>query len=114
MDEKRISADASRAYTFALRGLNGAKANKGGNVLTHKPSCYGIVLKWLIFVRKMTYAQFAKLYNGTTAQNLNYFINRADKKRFFDENVEKMCEVLNVEYDYFIEVCNKVQEKMGE
>ena len=112
MDEKRIAADASRAYTFALRAVNGSKANKGGNVLTHNPSCYGIVLKWLIYVRKMTYATFARLYNGTTAQNINYFINRADKKRFFDEDVEKMCEVLNVSYDYFISVSNKVQEKM--
>ena len=112
MDEKKISADASRVYTFALNSINGNKAGRGGNVLTHKPSAYGMVLKWLIFVKGMTYSQFAKLYNGTTAQNLNHFINRADKTRFFAEDIDKMCAVLNVTYDYFIAVSDKVQEKM--
>ena len=113
MDEKRVQADASRAYAFALKGMANDKAKCGGNVLTHKPSSYGVVLKWLIFVKGMTYAQFAERYNGTTAQNLNHFINRADKSRYFADDIEKMCNVLNVTYDYFIAVSEKVEEKMG-
>lgn len=112
MEEKRkISNDASRAYMFALKGMTGTKAT-GGNKLIHKPSCYGIALKWLIYIRGLTYAQFAKQYNGTTAQNANHLINRVKKEQFFAEDLEKMCSVLNVTYDYLIELCEEIEKKM--
>jgi hypothetical protein len=111
MDKKRIGADASRAYMFALKGITGAKAT-GGNKLLHKPSCYGVALKWLIYIRGLTYAQFAKAYNGTTGQNANYLINRVEKEKFLNEDLEKMCSVLSIEYDYFMELCEEIEKKM--
>lgn len=112
MEEKRIDADATRAYMFSVKGMNGIKPRSGGNQLKHKPSCYGIAIKWLIYIKGLTYAKFAKAYNGTTAQNINHLINRISKDRYFDDNIEKMCDVLNIEYDYFISLCEKIEERM--
>lgn len=92
-----------------------AKARVGGGYkLEHKPSSYGLVLKWLIKQRKMTYADFAKAYNGTTGQNVNNIINRVDKDRFFEEDVKQMCKVLGVKVSYFTRLANEVEELMGE
>lgn len=112
MDEKKLSADSTRAYMFALKSQSGIKPNCGGYVLKHKPSCYGIAIKWLIYVRGMTFAQFAKNYNGTTAQNINHMINRLDESRFYAEEIDKICEVLGVEYDYFVELSKRIKMKM--
>ena len=113
MEEKRtVEADANRAYMFSVKVSSGNKVRVGGYQLTHKPSSYGIALKWLMFIRGMSYATFAKRYNGTTAQNANHLINRINKERFFAENVEKMCNVLGVTYDYFVDLCDKIEEKM--
>jgi hypothetical protein len=112
MEESRVSADATRAYMFSIKSKSGSKPNNGGNKLKHKPSVYGIAIKWLIFVKGMTYAQFADMYNGTTAQNANYLINRISKDRFYEENLDKMCQVLGISFDYFSELCEKIEEKM--
>lgn len=114
MDEKKLNADATRAYMFAMKNMGGNKPRGGGNKLTHKPSSYGVALKWLIYIRGMTYAQFAQRYNGTTAQNANHLINRVSKDRIFDDDLDKMCKVLNVKYEYFIELCKRIEERMGQ
>lgn len=112
MDEKRLNADASRAYMFCLKGMSGIKPKSGGNPLTHKPSCYGVAIKWLLYIKGITYAKFAERYNGTTAQNINHLINRLNKERLYAENIDKICEVLNVSYDYFSALCDKIEAKM--
>lgn len=90
-----------------------AKARVGGGYkLGHQPSSYGLVLKWLIKQRKMTYDDFAKAYNGTTGQNVNNIINRTDKTRFFEENVVKMCEVVGVTVEYFTRLAEEVEKIM--
>lgn len=109
--KRNICADATRAYMFALKGITGAKAT-GGNKLLHKPSCYGIAIKWLIYIRGMTYASFAKQYNGTTAQNMNHIINRVKTEKFCTDDLERMCEILKVDYDYLIELCEEIQKKL--
>ena len=106
--ERNITADANRAYIFSLKSIN------GGNKLSHNPTSYGIALKWLIYVKGLTYAQFAQRYNGTTAQNANHLINRVGKDGFVAENLEKMCSVLNVEYDYLISLCEEIEKRMGD
>lgn len=112
MDEKRLNADATRAYMFTVKGKSGIKPKSGGNALTHNPSPYGVAIKWLLYIKGMTYAQFAQRYNGTTAQNINHLINRLDKERFFAENIDKICEVLTVDFDYFTALCEKIESKM--
>ena len=105
----QIKSDAMKIIRFSEKAKQGIKT-VGGNKLSHNTCSYGMVLKWLIYTRRMTYDQFGKLYNGTTGQNINHLINRCSKERFFDENLERMCEVLNVEFDYFKEVCNFVEK----
>ena len=112
MDEKRINADATRAYMFTLKAQNGIKPKSKGHALTHNPSSYGIAIKWLLYIKGITYAQFAQRYNGTTAQNMNHLINRLDKKRFFAENIDRICEVLTIDFDYFTALCEKIESKM--
>lgn len=100
---EKIKNDALKAFNFDL------KLRTGGLALTHKPACYGIVLKWLIHIKGFTYSQFAKLYNGTTAQNMNHLINRIDESRYFEEEIQKMCKILKVSTNYFNSVCKEVK-----
>lgn len=112
MDEKRITADATKAYMFTVKTSAVNKPRNGGYKLTHKPSAYGIAIKWLIFIKGMTYAKFAERYNGTTGQNINHLINRCSKERYFEEDIAKICDVLGVTFEYFTELCAKIEEKM--
>lgn len=100
-----------RAIKFADKAKNGIKT-VGGNKLAHNTCSYGVVLKWLIYTRKLTYDQFGKMYNGTTGQNINHLINRCGKERFYDENLEKMCNVLKVDIKYFNDLCQYVEKYM--
>lgn len=102
----KIISEAVKACKFDLKAIN------GGQALKHKPSSYGIALKYLVHKRGFTYDKFAKLYNGTTAQNLNYYINRCDKDRYFDENVEKFCKVLHISVEYFNTFCEEIEKIM--
>lgn len=114
MDENRLNADATRAYMFSVKAKNGIKPKSKGNILTHNPSSYGIAIKWLLYIKGITYAKFAQQYNGTTAQNINHLINRLDKERFFAENIDRICEVLTIDLDYFTALCEKIESKMEE
>ena len=60
----------------------------------------------------ITYAQFAKEFNNTTAQNLNNMINRVDKSRFFEEDIEKMCKILKIKPEYFTKLCDAIENIM--
>jgi hypothetical protein len=106
---KSVGLDAIRAVNF-----NGKLKNTGGYLLKHKPCCYGVALKWLINLKKMTYEQFGQKYNGSTGQNINHMINRTDKSRFFIEEIEQMCKVLRVKKSYFMELSRKIEELMEE
>lgn len=107
-----IERDVGRAYVYSMKVASGKNLKTGGLKLTHEPTAYGVALKWLMYMRKMTYADFAKRYDGTTAQNINYLVNRMDKEKFLAEDVNKICEILGVSYEYFIELCKKIEEKM--
>lgn len=58
----------------------------------------------------MKYADFAKRYNGTTAQNANHIINRMKKECFSAEDIEKVCKLLRVEPEYFYALSEKIEE----
>ena len=112
MEEKSIESDAIKAIRYNLVITNKQKSIRKVNTLTHNPSCYGIALKWLLYIRGMTYEQFAKKYNGTTRQNLNHIINRVSKDKILYDEIEKMAHILSVEYDYFMALAEKIDEKM--
>lgn len=110
-DEEKIRADANSAYALNLKSLNGKKAT-GGNRTKHQASSFGIAIKWLIYIRRMTYKEFAEMYNGTTAQNINHLINRIDKDRYFKDILEKMCMVLGVNLDYVYSLSDEIEKIM--
>ena len=64
--DKIIKSDALKAINYDAKFRLG-----GGYDLKHKPCSCGIVLKWLLGIKKITYSAFAKQLNNTTAQNLN-------------------------------------------
>lgn len=101
LEDRDIKKDSSSAYMFNLNIASGNKLNSGGYDLKHNPSCYGIAIKWLLHIRRMTYNDFGKRYNGTSGQNINYIINRMPKKRYFKEDIEKICSILDVSEEYF-------------
>ena len=109
---KQIKSDALKAVKFTEKAKSGIKV-VGGNKLSHEACSYGVVLKWLIYTRHLTYDQLGKLYNGTTGQNINHLINRCSKERFFEENLEKMCSVLGVTLQY-LEIASKFVEEYTE
>lgn len=106
-NKETILSDATRALQYDAR-----LKIVGGYDLTHKPCCYGILLKWILGVRRISYGEFAKKLNGTTRQNLNSLINRADKSRFFPDVIESICKALGVTTEYFYDVAKKIEELM--
>lgn len=107
MGERKIEIDAKKAYNYDAKARIG-----GGYKLTHKPSSYGIAIKWLMKTRGMTYSEFAFRYNRTSAQNINHLINRLPKERFFEEYVEKVCKTLGTTVRYFTDLCEEIEKLM--
>lgn len=110
ISEKRINTDASRAVAHNLRSESGIRPQTGGNYLLHKPCSYGIAMKWLLFVKGIKYRDFAKAYNGSTSQNINYLINRTRKELFYPEDIDKICEILEVDSEYFYALSERIEE----
>lgn len=106
MRKEQIIKDAIHAVRFTVKGKT------GGNKLTRQPTCYGVALKWLIYRKGITYAEFAQRYNGTTAQNANHLINRIGEDRYILDEVEKMCAVLEVDIKYFEKLVAEVKKMM--
>ena len=104
----KVNSEALSAYDFYKKTMSGYKV-VGGNKLKHKPTSYGVAIKWLIYKKKMTYKQFAYLYNGTTAQNANHLINRISNKEYFKGELEKICKVLSVSIKYIEELSAKLE-----
>lgn len=107
MTKDTILLDAGKAMRYDAH-----KRVAGGYELKHKPCCYGVALKWLIGVRKITYSEFAKRFNNTTGQNLNNMINRNDKSRYFEEDIERMCKILKIKTDYFYALSEAIETLM--
>ena len=112
-EKKSIESDAVKAIRYNTVITNRQKAIRGVNKLANKPSSFGMALKWLIYIKGMTYEQFAKRYNGTTRQNLNYLINRVPKENVIYDDLEKMLAVINVDFDYFMQLADCIEKKMG-
>lgn len=102
--ENTIVCDAYRAVRTDI------KKHTGGNALRHKPTSYGVALKWLINGRRYTYERFAREFNGTTAQNLNNIINRTGKGGYSVDDIRKMCEILQITTEYFYELSNEIEK----
>ena len=113
MVKERIMSDAYRAVRNNEKGEKAVKRGDKRNVLTHKPSSYGVAMKWLLNVRGVTFAQFGKRYNGTTGQNINHLLNRANKDNFDEENLRKMCFAIGVDFGYFMALSEEIEKIMG-
>ena len=110
--KRTIQSDASMAIRYNAVINNVHRAKVGGNKLTRNPRGYGIAFKWLIYTKGMTYEDFGKRYDGSTSQNINHLLNRT--KNIPDDDIMKMCEVLNVDFDYFMQLCEEIEKRQGE
>lgn len=88
-----------------------SKPQIGGSKLSHKPTSGGMVLKWLLLKRGLTYGKFGKMYNGSSSQNINHLINRS---RISEEEFGKMCEILKFDFSDFKEIRAGVEQVVGD
>ena len=89
-----------------------SKLKNGGFQLKHKPSCYGIAIKYLLFLKGVSLLEFSKILK-ITPQGLNHILNRTSKEKFYIETLEKYCDKLNIKYETFFAICDKIQEVLN-
>lgn len=104
----KVMKNAKRAISYDAK-----HRVAGGYGLKHKPSCYGIVLKYLLYTKNLTYVKASKIL-GITAQGLNHMINRTEDDRFDELVVEHYCNAFKIDEQFFIDVVNKVRELLSD
>lgn len=91
---------------------NLSNGRKNCKKLTHKGNQYGFTLKYLFAIKDLSFINVGEIL-GVTAQAVNYLVNRQKEETF--ENivfVKKLCNKLNIDYQYFMDLCGKVKELM--
>lgn len=104
MEERKLSNAVEEVVYYS-------KPQIGGSKLTHKPTSSGMVLKWLIMKRGLTYGKFGKMYNGSSSQNINHLINRSS---IGECELEKMCKILRFDFGDFKEIRGRVEQVVGD
>lgn len=106
---KKVETDALRAIKFSTRSGKIGKVHCGGYEMVHKPSCYGVAIKWILYIKKISYESFAKRLGNTTAQSVNHTLNRVPKEKFIEEDLRNMCKILEIKFDYFDKLCQNIE-----
>lgn len=105
LNEDTIMSDAVKAVNY-----NAKRKNAGGFHLKHEPSSIGMAIKWILGIKRMSFSRFAKLFNGTTPQNANHWINRTKITAFSEGDILQICKILKVNKEYLEELCSKIDE----
>ncbi len=87
-----------------------AKAMKcGGNKLKHQRNHFGMTFKYLFAIKDLTFKEVGEIL-GMSAQSINHLVNRT-RAQSFENNpfVKRMCNLLNIDYQYFIDLSNEVK-----
>lgn len=83
-----------------------------GNKLKHKGNQYGFTLKYIFAIKDLSFIDVGNIL-GVTAQAVNHLVNRQKEDSFKNiVFVKKLCQKLNIDYKYFMELCEKVKEIM--
>ena len=90
-----------------------AKARKcGGNRTKRRCNCYGLTLKYLFALKGLSYKKVRDLI-GVTAQSINHLVNRSKEESVNDFiYMKSFCRKLNIDYQYFQELCDEVRRIM--
>ena len=100
----KVMKNANRVVSYDAKHKIG-----GGYELAHKPSSYGLVIKYLLYTKKLTYAKASKML-GITAQGLNHMINRTEDDRFDEDVIDRYCNAFKINKQFFKDVASKVRE----
>lgn len=98
-----VSVTARKIIRFNEKSVNNV------NPLVHKPSVYGMVLKYFLYLRKIPFSRFGKAL-GITAQGVNHLLNRSSRVNFYDDDLENYCRLIGVDYGYFCELVDEVDK----
>lgn len=101
--EIQVKDQAKRALDFA----NSGGFKKGGFEITHKLNCYGIALKYIFFLRDLTYADVAYRLK-VTPQSVNNIVNRMKKDKFNSFYIDKLCDNLGIDVLYFKDLVQEI------
>lgn len=102
--KEKIKLDALRVVNF-----NGQLKSGGGYKLGHHPCSYGLIIKYVLFCKKISYNTAGRLFGGITAQGVNHLLNRVPKERWRTEDIENYCAVLSINNDYFWDLNKEVE-----
>lgn len=102
--ERQVKEQAQRAVEFAV---DSAK-RKGKNKCKRKPNEYGIAFKYIFALRDMTFKDVS-CKTKYSAQSINYIVNRMDVDRFDYVFVQRMCDILNIDYLYFKDLVSEIK-----
>ena len=104
IEERQAKEQAQRAVEFAVASAK----RKGRNKCKRKPNEYGIAFKYIFALRDMTFKDVS-CKTKYSAQGINYIVNRMDADRFDCVFVQRMCEVLNIDYFYFRDLVSEIK-----
>jgi hypothetical protein len=82
---------------------------KNGYLLSHKPTAYGLVLKYIFGMRDLTYKEAGNIL-GYSSQNINNLVNRTENEHFDEFTVERLCNKLFIDKKYFMQLVELVNE----
>lgn len=86
------------------------KSRKGGGYeLSHQCNCYGLTLKYIFALKELTFKKVGNIL-GVTPQSINHLVNRTAEYNIENEIfLEKLCNQLSINYDYFRMLCEEVR-----
>lgn len=104
MTEKQHKNMAKKAFSYDAKELLGS-----GRARESEPSCYGKLVKYLMYERGYTFKHFAECL-GTSPQNLNHKLNRQKSKNLKMEEMDKICMALRFDKDDFLKVSEIIRQ----
>ena len=99
----QVKDQAKKAIDFC----NGSGRKRGGKFPKRKPNAYSVALKYILALRDMTYQEVADRFNFAP-QNFNYIVNRMSEEKFNCVFVDKLCQNLNIDALYFMDLVNEI------
>lgn len=103
LKETQLKSEAQKAVDY----FTSQGKHCGGYKLRWHACSYGIALKYIFITRDLAYTDVAKMY-GSTAQNINYIVNRMKKHRFNPFFVDRLCQTLSVDRGYFKDLVEEI------
>ena len=105
--EMQVREQAQRAVEFSSDSARNRKKNR----CRRKLNAYGIAFKYIFALRDLTFKDVATKMKYSP-QGINYIVNRMSEDSFDCVFVQKMCDILNLDYYYFKDMVEEIKVLM--